>query len=446
MGSGDPMSDRLKIAWFTPFHTDSAIGEFSQHVTAELSRFADVEIWTADAEPWLATKLPLVPYDLDSDELDRLPDHDAVVYNMGNYLGYHASIHAVSKRHPGIVILHDRALHHLFAELWLHGPDHDPPRYIDRMRAHYGEDGALAAQGALRGERAPVWESDEDVLRYPLYEEAIVNATAVVTHSAKQARDVRSRWLGPVASLHLPSYRDVVTRALRADRPECGELVRLLSIGHLNPNKQVHRVIEMLASDSEIAPRVEYRVVGTDGGFLAYAQSLEKLVASAADRVSIALQGWLPDEELERELEAADIFVNLRHPNIEGGSASLMRQLAYGRPVLCFDSGYFGELPTGSVARVPVGDFDAAARALRELVKSPERRAEMGARARELAEGLDEQLYVRGLLELIGRSCGARPALRLIDAVGHELGRMGADRRLPVYDDIANDFARILDL
>jgi glycosyltransferase involved in cell wall biosynthesis len=415
-------------------------------VTAELAKLADVEIWTSDDAPLFSTDLPLVGYSRGSKDLDALRYRDVVVYNMGNYLGYHGDIHAVSKEYPGVVILHDRALHHLFADMWLMGEDPDPVHYIQRMGAHYGAAGIDVASESLRGNRKPVWESDEDLLRFPLYEESIINALGVVTHSKGQADDVATRWLGPVASLNLPCYSDILARIDGSARPRSSERLRLLTMGHVNPNKQVHRVISLLAADPELAARVEYRVVGPAGGFTAYSETLQTLIAQNAEYLNVEILDWVSDSELEREMEFADVFVNLRHPNIEGSSASLMKQLAYGRPVLCFDSGCFGEMPQGTVVAVPTGDFQAAAAALRDLVSDADCREAVGRKAREFAASCNERRYAEGLLRLVERARSASPALRLLDSVSRELGDMHVDGRLPVFHDIAHDFARILDL
>jgi glycosyltransferase involved in cell wall biosynthesis len=436
----------MRIAWFTPFHEHSAIGEFSQHITTELAKLSDVEIWTSDDAPLLSTELSLVGYSPNSKSLDQLQDYDIVIYNLGNYLGYHGDIHLVSKEHPGIVILHDRAFHHLFADMWLMGEGPDPTYYIERMGLYYGVEGADLARESLQGKRRPVWESDEEILRYPLYEEGIMNALGVVTHSEGQARDVRAGCLGPVASLRLPCYTDILARVSETFHATPDERLRLLTIGHLNPNKQVHRVIEMLVVDPELAAKVEYRVVGSDGGFTAYSKSLHRLIAQNADNLHVEILDWLPDSELEDEMQRADVFVNLRYPNIEGSSASLMKQFAYGRPVLCFDSGTFGEMPEGVVVRVPTGDFRAAGTALHELIASTSRRREVGERARTFAESCNERSYVDGLMILIDEARKASQALQFLDSVALELGNMNVDGRLPIFHDIANDFARILAL
>ncbi len=202
-----------------------------------------------------------------------------------------------------------------------------------------------------------------------------MHAIGTVTHSEDQARDVRRNWLGPVRSLHLPCYADVLRRAdaLSTDaRPDAR--VRLLSIGHVNPNKQIHRVVESLAGDPELAAAVHYTIVGPTDDFHAYVTDLQRLVERNRDTLSVEILGWRDDQELERLMAQADVFVNLRHPVMEGGSASLMRQLAFGRPVVCFDEGLFGELPSTAAVQVPAGDFVAAAGALRELVFDGDRR------------------------------------------------------------------------
>jgi glycosyltransferase involved in cell wall biosynthesis len=436
----------LNIAWFTPLSNRSAIGEFSRHVTAALAEIANITVWTSDEEPYHQLDLPIVNYSRDASDLARLRSADVIVYNMGDYMPFHGQMHQVAQQWPGVVILHDRVLHHLYAGLWLTESPTSPETYVERMGSYYGAVGAEIARRSLEGERPPVWESDEEVLRYPLYEECIRTALGVVVHSEVQAGDIRSKWLGPVRALHLPCYGDVLRRAETITVPSPSDAVRLLTIGHLNPNKQVDRVVAMLGADPAVAARVQYTIVGPDDGFKSYVEDLRKRIASFGEAVSVALLGWRPGEELDRLMAGTDVFVNLRYPVMEGSSASLMRQLAFGRAILCFDEGFFGELPEGTVARVPAGDFDAAARALSELVESPERRRALGLRARELAASYSELRYASGLLELIEESRAVSPGLGLLDGVARELGAMHVDPRLPVFDDISRDFARILPL
>ena len=113
---------------------------------------------------------------------------------------------------------------------------------------------------------------------------------------------------------------------------------------------------------------------------------------------SVWILGQLPPAEVDRCARAADVFINLRHPEDEASSMSLMYQLPFGRPVITYDSGSFAEVPDETVAKVAVGDRAGLRESLRELVeqrRTPQRdraraakRVRGGSRARDYARQL----------------------------------------------------------
>jgi hypothetical protein len=435
----------MRIAWVTAFSQRSGIAEFSRQVTPAIAAHADVEIWTCDDPPLLESRLPVVHFG-DAPELEEtLGDYDAVVYNMGNTVRPHRTIHELSQRHPGIVILHDRVLHPMFVAAWLCDGGFTDPMYVSRMATYYGEAAAQIARESLSGTRPLVWESDE-VVDYPFVEQALLRALGAVTHSDAHAQYIRNHWLGPVCALQQPAYRDwLATGTLAGPGPPArgDRRVQLTTIGHVNANKQIHRVIRMLAEDPELAALARYTIVGPLDASNSYASDLAALVRSAP-QVSVEMLGWCDDAELDRLMAATDVFVNLRHPVMESSSASLMLELAYGRPVLSFDSGAFGEIPADAVARVSAPDFDAAARELKRLVTDADYRRKIGENARGVADERSEAAYANGFIDFVGEVQRASPTLRLLDRVATELGVMGADPLLPIFDSIAGDFGRVL--
>ena len=438
----------MRIAWFTPFSTRSAIGDFSQHITAALAAHAEVDIWTADEGERPEAEMPLIRIGGTGAPEAALAGYDALVYNMGNYHPFHREIHEISMRHPGIVILHDRVLHHFFAAHWESAGGGSSARYVARMAANHGEAGAQAARACVAGRRGPLLESDEEVARFPLDTEALRRALGAVTHSHEHARDLRSRWLGPVLALDLPCYRNAVELGQRAGDgppPRDDARIQLTTIGHVIANKRIDDVVRMLAADEELANRVQYTVVGSLDPESPYVVELQELLRETP-QVRVALRGWCEPDELDRLMANTDVFVNLRHPVMESGSSSLARELAFGRAILCFDAGCFGEVPGDAVARVPAADFDAAAQALSRLVRDADERRRLGRRAAEVAAGRTEDAYARALVEFVAEVQRVSPALRLLDRVGGELATMSADPSLPVFDAIANDFGRILAL
>ncbi len=435
----------MRIAWFTPLGRDSAIGTFSRNVASELARSANVSLWVADEGELQPTELPVVRYADTPAKLDELETADIRVFNFGNYLPFHQAIYEVSRVHGGVAILHDRVLHHMFATYWLRDAANGAGYYVSRIRALYGREAGERAEAALGGRDAPAWELDEEVVRQPLYEEAIVNAEGVITHSGAHAEEVRGSWLGPVEQLHLPCYEDVLRRGAAASTaaPREDGRLRALVVGHINPNKRIDRIVDLLVADPELARMVHLDVVGADT-FKAYADDIRRRAARHADSVSVTLHGSVPDDALERFLRDADIFVNLRYPPLESSSASLMEQLAHGRPTLVFDAGFFSEVPDDAVARVPAGDYEACRAMLRRLAREPELAASIGSNARRTAERYSVARYVDGLLAFFEDVRRWRPAVRTLVRVGSELGRMGVAEAVPIIDRIAADFGPVL--
>ncbi len=439
----------MKLAWFTPFGRRSAVAEFSRHVTealVDLAPHVELEIWATEGPgDQLETRLPVRWFNGIKPPVGDLEGCDHVIYNFGDYLPYHRDIYQVSIARPGIALLHDRVLHHFFAGLWLMCDPPDHVRYVEAMRIAYGERGGDVASSALRGERPPPWELDEEVMMYPLWEPAVANARGVITHSEEQRASVRDRWFGPTVSLELPCYQEHLVEADAVVRtPARDGRLRALTMGNLNPNKQVDQVLELLAADSALASRIEYTVVGADDGFGAYTSRLRARAEALRECVDVRILGYQPEQELRSLLADTDVFINLRDPVMEGGSASLMRQLAYGRPVLCFSAGGFGELPADSCLAAPPGDYNRVHAQLRRLVDEVDLGLKVGGRARQVAEARSAAHYAAGLLEFLDEVRSWAPVTRLLTTVGEELGGLGIHSSLTIFDRIAEDFGRIL--
>jgi hypothetical protein len=428
----------VRIAWFTAFSPRSGIAEFSRRVTPAIARHAEVDIWTPDEPPLLETALPVIRFDGEADLEGALAGYDMAVYSIGNTLRSHRPIHRVSQRHPGIVIVHDRVLQPMFVASWTREDGSVDPVYVERMAAYYGEAGARAARESLSGERPRVWESDE-VAAFPLVEEALQRALGAVTHSQGHARDLRSRWPGPVAALQHPAYADWLAAGALAGPsapPRADGRIQLTTVGHVNSNKRCHDVVSMLAQDADLAARTHYTIVGPLDDTNSYASELAALIDSQP-QVSAELLGWRDERELNALMAATDIFVNLRRPVMESASGSLILELAFGRPVLCFDEGAFGELPADCVECVPAGDLAAATSGLRRLAGDAARRRAIGENARRLAGERTEAAYAEAFMAFVAEVQRTAPGSVPLDRVATEPGTAGADPSSGVLERIA---------
>jgi glycosyltransferase involved in cell wall biosynthesis len=427
----------MKLAWFTPFGGTSAIGEYSEHITAELARTVEVELWTDDAVDLRQTSLTLHR----AADAVRWPEvldrYDLVVYNFGDHSGYHGAIATLAGVHAGVVVLHDRSYQNLYASIW----DATKPgarRYLDQLATLYGPAAASEAATELAQGIQP-WENPDFAARYPLVEETLVRAFAAVTHARDHAKDVRRRWGGAVESLFLPSYPTDPAEAPPLSNKD-GRLV-LLTVGYVNPNKQIDRVLKALADDAELARRVRYLVLGPYEASSRSFQALARLVSELDLGDTVEFLGFQPDDVLHAYMREADVFVNLRYPNLEGASASLMRQLAFGRPVVAYASGIFADVVDDGIVRVAPFDDVALRAALARLVDDEQLRRRVGEAGRRWAAERSVPRYAERFLTFAAAVRRASPGIRLADRVAEELLAMRVDPTLPSIERIAQQLA-----
>jgi glycosyltransferase involved in cell wall biosynthesis len=104
-------------------------------------------------------------------------------------------------------------------------------------------------------------------------------------------------------------------------------------------------------------------------------------------------EGWVPYDERDGWLAAADIGVSTHHEHVETEFSFRTRVVDYlwaGLPVVSTGGDELAERVTaaGAGATVPAGDVEALIEALRPLAEDAERRATMGRRAAELGAEL----------------------------------------------------------
>lgn len=433
----------MKIAWFTPFSRTSAIGRFSRAVASELRRLHSVDIWHPETRDALDSDCPTEVFRRAEDvRHEALSAYDCVVYNLGNYVPFHLEIYRLSRSFPGFLILHDYVMHHFFASYLL---EHlrDEGAYLELIRRHYGPPAEAEARACLQRKRPPLWETDE-VLRYPLFEEAAVGALGVIVHSGFFLEPVRRACACPVEKLHLayPSADGTAARA-RRDPGLRQEKIIALSIGHVNRNKRILSVLRAIASSERLRSRLHYIVAGPLDP--AYAQQLRQFTDDNGLAAAVEFRGFVDDATLHSLLASADFCINLRYPPTESGSASLIEQMRMGKAVVVSNSGCYTDLPENCVMKVSAENEDTElAAVLQILVEDSALREEMGARAREFAEEhFTPSRYARDFAQAVWRMGQAAPLLSVADRVSLELSRMGVTSGEPVIDRLAREMEHL---
>jgi glycosyltransferase involved in cell wall biosynthesis len=127
----------------------------------------------------------------------------------------------------------------------------------------------------------------------------------------------------------------------------------------------------------------------------------------------VRFAGYVPKPEFESQLECCDVIVNLRAPLTKHMSATLVRGLAAGRPLVVTELPDWEFLPADACIPVPAGDdeVEILTSQLAALAADPEMRARRAAAALEWyrREGTIERMAA-GYREVIADvSAGTAP-------------------------------------
>lgn len=197
--------------------------------------------------------------------------------------------------------------------------------------------------------------------------------------AADMAPELKAAGFGGDNFTHVPNGIALAPLASRAPR---ARRVRFVAVGRLAPQKGYDLLLHAVAEVRESIDAGQIRIIG-DGPERSRLIELASRL-DIADRIQWL--GELPQTEVQRVLDAADVF--LLPSRYEGLSNAGIEALARGLPVLasrCGGLDHYLDADTGWT--VPVGDVGALAEALRSSASMDAQRLErMTAAARRLAE------------------------------------------------------------
>lgn len=304
------------------------------------------------------------------------------IYQLGNNV-HHIDIYARALEEPGIVVLHDFVLHHLLGEITLR--EGDLASYLETLAYGHGRIGADAARARLLGVFG-----DYQQFVFPGNAMLLDRSLALIVHSHHARR--RAEEVHPDLPVHhvpmgIPAVEEVTPEVRLAARREIGipeDAFVVANLGFVTPIKRVDSVLRAFARLRALEPRALLLVVGEVSRQVDLAGLCREL--GIADRVR--LPGYVPFAAWHAHLRAADVCVNLRFPSAGETSASLLRIMGYGKPVLVSRFAQFRELPEGAAGHVDLGAAEepVLARYLVELSRDAGLRRAMGDAARRFVQ------------------------------------------------------------
>ena len=366
----------MRLAYFSPLNPiPSGISDYSEDLLPYLATYAEIDLFIDEG---YRPDNPDIPAHFSIYRYERYPTmlrrrgYQATVFHIGNSPA-HDYILDVLARYPGVVVMHDYVLNHLM--LWRAFRHGDGSAYHDAM-VRYGEEGWRLALRMMRGQML------EEAFQYPLCEDVVAQATAVIAHSEYVAGKVRAlRPDVPIAvipmGVPLPVLPDRAQARERLGLP--ADALIISSFGHINPYKRMEPALRAYRLLRETHPEALFVLVGSISPNFDLAGLLRRLDLREAVRVT----GFAELGIFLGYLAASDICLNLRYPTAGETSASLLRILGAGLPTLVSRTGAFVDLPADVAVQVDVGEEEEEIYAFCSyLIDHPEARRALGQNAR----------------------------------------------------------------
>lgn len=387
----------MKIVFFTPCISTSAIGRMAELVVRELISLGNsITVVRCEEQsqlnrPARAFAAATINWTDSTQVLESAIDADICIYQIGNNFSFHQGCIEWMDRFPGIVCLHDFFLGHLF---WAWADSAGRHQALPILEAWYGPKVA-----ATFFEHADADTFMEFAVQNAMATEWIASkALGVITHSSWAISCVRRACIGPIRIEALP-YDAPNAIVGGPAHSHATDHLTLLTIGQVNPNKRVRSVIDAISRNQLLKERIHYRIVGAieDG-------TKQNLLRAAADvGVNVAIMGEVDDDALAREMNNADVICCLRWPTLEAASASAIEALLYAKPTIVTDAGFYAELPDECVMKICQNtEIESLTAALQDMVSSKNRRLQLGALARNYAlKTFSARRYATGLTEMV---------------------------------------------
>jgi glycosyltransferase involved in cell wall biosynthesis len=339
-----------RLAYFSPLNPiQSGISDYSEDLLPWLSAWAEIDLFVDGFRP---TNPALNAYTVH--DVRRFPAlakrYDAVIYQMGNSPA-HAAAYRMLQRHTGVVVLHEHVLHHLIS--WMSWDRGDARLYLDEFRYCYGAEGAALARRIITGrERA-------DFFDYPLSDRAIRAARGIVVHSDLVRQAVlRVRPDAPLAvapmGVPLPPAISGQQAAARQRLGLSPDALVIGSFGHITPFKRLDVALRAFRVLLQAHPGAVYILVGSVSPNYDVTQTIRLL--GLGD--SVRLVGYADAAAFNDHVAATDVCINLRHPTAGETSASVLRLMGAGLPVLVSRTGTFEELPDAACIKIDTDDAE----------------------------------------------------------------------------------------
>jgi SAM-dependent methyltransferase/glycosyltransferase involved in cell wall biosynthesis len=397
----------MRLHWFSPLPpAKTGIADYTVRLLPYLQEQFEVVLWT-DQATWdshLASCAEVRCYHPEQMDWVELNRGDMSIYHIGNNHLFHGSMWQVSRRHPGLIVLHDLHLHHFFAglyrEQWA-----DRKAYVDEMHRLYGQEGLRDAEAFWSGQLT----IEAMVESYPLTALVTENALGVLIHTEDGLARLQQEAPCPVVYTPLPYAISPLTPASQSTAAPLrtgAAPYRIIVFGYLHANRRLDALLQAFANLPE---RHCFRL--DIYGQLWDSDHVRYQIKVLALQDIVTVHGFVAEADLNKALAAAHLAVNLRYPTMGEASVSQLQLWEHALPTLVTQVGWYARLPEAAVAFVRPEYEMADIRAhLQAFLANPERFTQMGMYGRRILEDQHRpETYVQTIAALAKEAQRFRP-------------------------------------
>lgn len=346
-----------KIAFFGPLNpTPSGISDYDEELLPLLRRHYEIDVFNAGN----SIRENVYPHGTFIARHRQNP-YDLNLYQLGNSL-IHEVEYGYLFRYPGAVVFHDYVLHHARAKMLMLKAMFK--EYREEIRAAHPEEPRLntAVYGGMAGNLLLYY--------YPFVNLVLESSLAAAAHTDYIAQKLRATET-PVIKIPMAVRME--------DDSESSSLYPgrfvVASFGLATPEKRITSALLTLAELRWYYPSLLYLIVGDVAPHYLLQSEIKAL--GVGDFVEVT--GRVDRAAFQRLMKRADVVINLRYPSAGEMSATLLRALAMGKPVLMSRLPHLLEIPPEAAIRIrPDREQEDLFHNLWQLVENPALRQSYG--------------------------------------------------------------------
>jgi glycosyltransferase involved in cell wall biosynthesis len=278
---------------------------------------------------------------------------DVHLYHIGNNQ-LHRAIYQQAIELPGVAVLHDAVLQHLFLGSFTEAA------YVDEFVYNYGEWHRDRGHQLWRDRAASATE--ERYFRYPMLKRVADRSRAVIVHNAGAADLVRrhTRQANIAIVPHLfdppPGIDAAAAHEFRRSHGIPLDAYLFGVFGFLRESKRLLQALEVFARLRTADPRVAMLAAGE---FVS--SDLQRACQPLLSGPGVYRVPYLSERDFWSAASAVDACINLRVPAAGETSGIAIRMMGIGKPVLLTESPENAGFPPGTFFPVPQGVAELSA-------------------------------------------------------------------------------------